>query len=44
MEQELAAIVGRDVDLVCRSAVERSANYIRRRHIISTAVPIYVEG
>ncbi len=44
MEQELAAIVGRDVDLVCRSAVERSKNYIRRRHIISTAVPIYVEG
>ncbi len=44
MEQELAAIVGRDVDLVCRSAVERSKNYIRRRHIISTAVPIYVKG
>jgi predicted nucleotidyltransferase len=44
MEQELAAIVGRDVDFVCRSSVERSANYIRRRHIMSTAVPIYVEG
>ncbi len=44
MEQELAAIVGRDVDFVCRSSVERSANYIRRRHIMSTAEPIYVEG
>jgi uncharacterized protein len=44
MEHELATIVGRDVDLVCRSAVERSGNYIRRRHILSTAEPIYVEG
>jgi predicted nucleotidyltransferase len=44
MEGELAAISGRDVDLVCRSAVERSRNYIRRRHILSTAEPIYVEG
>lgn len=44
MERELAAIIGRDVDLVCRSAVERSRNYIRRRHILRTAEPIYVEG
>jgi len=44
MDGELAAIIGRDVDLVCRSAVEQSRNYIRRRHILSTAAPIYVEG
>jgi len=44
VDQELSAIVGREVDLVSRSAVERSQNYIRRRHILSTAEPIYVEG
>jgi uncharacterized protein len=44
MDQELSAIVGREVNLVSRSAVERSQNYIRRRHILSTAEPIYVEG
>jgi predicted nucleotidyltransferase len=42
MGQDLAAIVGRDVDLVARLAVERSKNYIRRRHILATAEPIYV--
>jgi predicted nucleotidyltransferase len=44
MERQLAAIIGRDVDLVCRSAVERSRNDLRRRHILSTAEPLYVEG
>lgn len=44
MDEELAAILGRDVDLVSRSAVERSENHIRRRQILSTAEPIYVEG
>ncbi|MGC1718597.1 MAG: nucleotidyltransferase domain-containing protein, partial [Isosphaeraceae bacterium] len=44
MDQELSAIVRREVDLVSRSAVERSQNYVRRRHILSTAEPIYVEG
>lgn len=44
MDEELAVIVGRDVDLVCRPAVERSQNYIRRRQILGTAEPIYVEG
>ena len=44
VDQELSAIVGREVVLVSRSAVERSQNYIRRRHILSTAEPIYVEG
>jgi hypothetical protein len=42
MEQELAALMGRPVDLLERSGVERSANYIRRKHILSTAEPVYV--
>lgn len=43
MDQELAAIVGRKVDLVSRSAVERSQNPIRRNDILSTSEPIYAE-
>jgi predicted nucleotidyltransferase len=42
MEDELARIVGRRVDLVERRGVEQSENYIRRRHILSTAEPLYV--
>ena len=41
MDQELATIVGREVDLVSRSAVERSQNSIRRDHILSTSESIY---
>jgi predicted nucleotidyltransferase len=41
MEQELRAIFGRDIDLVERSVVEESENYIRRREILSNPVPIY---
>ncbi len=44
MEEDLASIVGRDVDLVPRRAIESGRNYIRRRHILTTAEPIYVEG
>ncbi len=44
MDEELAAIVGHKVDLVCRSAVERSKNYVRRRDILTSAEAIYVEG
>ena len=37
MEEELAAVVGREVDLVSRKAVEESRNWIRRedtlRHV-----------
>jgi predicted nucleotidyltransferase len=43
MDQELAAIVGREVDLVSRSAVERSQNFIRRDDILSTSELIYAE-
>lgn len=42
MEDELSSIVGRPVDLVERRAIERSENYLRRRHILSTAESIYV--
>jgi uncharacterized protein len=42
MEDQLKAILGRNVDLVERKAVELSENYIRRRHILETAEPIYV--
>jgi len=41
MERELAAIIGRDVDLVTRSAVERSPNWIRRREILEGSRSLY---
>ena len=44
MQEELKAIFGREVDLVDRRAVESSENYIRRRHILSTAETIHVAG
>jgi predicted nucleotidyltransferase len=42
MEEELTEIFGRKVDLVERQAVERSENYIRRRHILRSLEPVYV--
>lgn len=42
MEEELSAILGRKVDVVSRSAIERSENYIRRKAILGTAQPYYV--
>lgn len=44
MERDLEAILGRPVDLVERKAVESSENYIRRKHILSSFVPVYVAG
>jgi predicted nucleotidyltransferase len=44
MEEELATIVGRKVDLVSRRAVERSDNWIRRDAILQSAEPFYVAG
>jgi hypothetical protein len=43
MQQELQAILQRDVDLVTRRAVERSQNWIRRKEILSTASIIFPE-
>ncbi len=42
MGDELKEIVGRDVDLVEKVAVERSPNYIRRRHILESQRTFYV--
>ncbi|MGF1575028.1 MAG: nucleotidyltransferase family protein [Cyanophyceae cyanobacterium] len=43
MRQELQDLVGRDVDLVSKRALEHSHNWIRRKNILSTAETIYVE-
>jgi len=42
MQDELASIIGRKVDLVDREAVEHSDNWIRRKHILGGAEVIYV--
>lgn len=44
MEEELSALFGRPVDLVDRVSVERSRNYIRRKHILRDVQPVYVAG
>ena len=44
MQEEMARLLGHKVEFVDRTAVERSRNYIRRRHILATAEPIYVRG
>lgn len=41
MQDELAAIFGREVDLVCREGIERSYNYIRRKAILESAEVLY---
>ena len=42
MQEELAGIFHRKVDLVERQAVEKSENYIRKRHILESVESIYV--
>jgi uncharacterized protein len=42
MNDELEALLGREVDLVGKRSVERSENWIRRREILGTARPYYV--
>jgi hypothetical protein len=42
IEDEASVILGRKVDLVERADVERSENYIRRRHILSHTERVYV--
>ena len=41
MEQELEALLGREVDLLSRRAVEQSRNWLRRREILATAKVVY---
>lgn len=42
MQQELANIFQRKVDLVSKRAIEHSHNLIRRKEILSTAQVIYI--
>jgi len=42
IEQKLSELLERKVDLVERRAVEKSENYIRRRHILQSVETIYV--
>jgi uncharacterized protein len=41
MEQELANMVERKVDLVSQRAIERSSNWIRRKAILESAEPFF---
>ena len=41
LESELGEILGHEVDLVERWAIENSRNYIRRRAILSSAETVY---
>jgi len=41
IEQEVADLFGRKVDLISRTGVERSRNYIRRAAILESAETIY---
>jgi predicted nucleotidyltransferase len=44
MQDELAGMLGRKVDLITRRAIESSRNAVRRNAILSSAVPVYVAG
>ena len=44
MQEELKEILGRQVDLLSRRAVEQSPNWIRRKAILESAETIYVQG
>ena len=44
MEAELEQLFGRKVDLLERRSVERSDNYIQRKHILAHREPLYVAG
>ncbi|MGO8766680.1 MAG: nucleotidyltransferase family protein [Limisphaerales bacterium] len=44
MQEKLAELFGRPVDLVSRRAIERSRNRYRKHSILSNATPIYGEG
>jgi uncharacterized protein len=44
MQDELAGLLGRSVDLISRRAIETSRNALRRDAILSSAVPVYVAG
>lgn len=41
MQKELEAILGREVDLLEKKAVEQSRNYLRRKAILSSEEVVY---
>ncbi len=41
MEEELSILLGREVDLVSKRAIERSENWLRRRAILESAEVVY---
>ena len=41
MEDELTAVIGRKVDLVCKEGIERSPNPIRKKAILGSAEVLY---
>ena len=42
MQDELESLFGREVDLIVKSAIERSQNWIRKQHILESAQALYV--
>ena len=44
MQEELEALFGRQVHFMTKRAVEDSRNPIRRRAILESATPVYVES
>lgn len=43
MQQELQALIHRDVDLITRRALEHSPNWLRRSEIVTTAQVVFSE-
>ena len=41
LEDKLATLLKRPVDVIPRRAIERSRNWIRRNHILDSAVVVY---
>ena len=41
LQEELRSLLGREVDLVEKAAIERSRNYLRRRAILESAETVY---
>ncbi len=44
MKDEIEDLFGRKVDFIVKSSIERSQNWLRRKHILSSAEVIYVAG
>jgi predicted nucleotidyltransferase len=42
LSDELSALLGREVDIVDKSGIEQSENYLRREHVLHSAQVIYV--